>query len=69
MNIKKNECFFCGERILEGVFCSEQCKNLATSEAEEIDRRIYFLFGKKSNYCQKKLNSMLTNHFEVLKSV
>jgi hypothetical protein len=58
MNIKKNECMFCGERILEGVFCSEQCKNLAISEADDIDRRIYFLFGKKSNYCQRKLTKM-----------
>jgi hypothetical protein len=66
---KKYECIFCGEKISEGFFCSEQCKNLAISEAEEIDKSIEFLFGKKSNYCQKKLNSMLTNHFEVLKSV
>jgi predicted nucleic acid-binding Zn ribbon protein len=65
---KKHKCIFCGAES-EGVFCSEQCRNLATFEAEEIDRRIYFLFGKKSNYYQKKLNSMLTNHFEVLKSV
>jgi hypothetical protein len=69
MNIKKNECLFCGAKISEGFFCSEQCKNLAISEAEDIDRRIYFLFGKKTYYCQKKLNNMLTNHFEVLKSV
>jgi len=59
---KKHKCIFCGAGS-EGVFCSERCKNLAISEAEDIDRRIYFLFGKKTNYCQKKLNNMLTNHF------